>query len=266
MLKSIDKKPAYDLNKIKFATDQPTFERAVGLYHSGNVTKFKDHERGFSATVLGGSRYEVFVSNKKYDDGYCDCYLGQENTLCKHMVAVGIHAVSKGKPLSEDDMNFIEGPKSSNKTGELSKADLLGIKAEISGALRFIKSYDGPSRTWFAYQNSLDEGCNRLSHTFSQLPVSRVSAKIIIQTLIKLDNKLCHSGVDDSNGTVGGLIESSALMLLDYAKLVPECRKEFQALEDIDTCFGWEERLISKEAEERKRKAFEKKLNDLKSL
>lgn len=29
---------AYDLNKIKFATDEATFKRAVGLYESGNVT------------------------------------------------------------------------------------------------------------------------------------------------------------------------------------------------------------------------------------
>ena len=32
--------PSYDLDKIKFATDQSTYERAVGLYESGKVTRF----------------------------------------------------------------------------------------------------------------------------------------------------------------------------------------------------------------------------------
>jgi len=29
----------YDLNKIKFATDEATFTHAVGLYESGKVTE-----------------------------------------------------------------------------------------------------------------------------------------------------------------------------------------------------------------------------------
>ena len=31
--------PTYDLNKIKFATDEATFKRAVGLYESGKVAE-----------------------------------------------------------------------------------------------------------------------------------------------------------------------------------------------------------------------------------
>ena len=41
------------------------------------------------------------------------------------------------------------------------------FKAEISGALRYIKAYEGPSRIWFVYQDSLIEGRNRLSAIFS---------------------------------------------------------------------------------------------------
>ena len=32
--------PAYNLDKIKFATDTATFEKAIDLYESGKVTKF----------------------------------------------------------------------------------------------------------------------------------------------------------------------------------------------------------------------------------
>ena len=33
------KTPNFDLNKIKFATDEPTLEKAVALYESGKVTQ-----------------------------------------------------------------------------------------------------------------------------------------------------------------------------------------------------------------------------------
>ena len=41
--------PQYDLEKIKFGTDGPTFERAVDLYESGKITEFKIFMNGFSA-------------------------------------------------------------------------------------------------------------------------------------------------------------------------------------------------------------------------
>ena len=43
--------PKYDLDKIKFATDPPTFEKAVDLYEKGKVTKFEEGLNGFFATV-----------------------------------------------------------------------------------------------------------------------------------------------------------------------------------------------------------------------
>jgi len=88
--------PQYDLDKIKFATDGPTFERAVGLYEAGKVTQFEAVMDGFSAVVLGTKPYQVFVSARHFDRGSCECYLGQRDILCKHMVAVAIYAVLRG--------------------------------------------------------------------------------------------------------------------------------------------------------------------------
>lgn len=34
--------PKYNLNKIKFATDGPIFEKAVDLYEKGKVTQFEE--------------------------------------------------------------------------------------------------------------------------------------------------------------------------------------------------------------------------------
>ena len=100
-------KPKYDLDKIKFATDRPTFEKAVALYvyEGGKVTEFKDTGFTFTAAVLGTQPYKVFVSGENYDMGKCDCYLGKNDTLCKHMVAVAIYAVTGGKKLNDRTKN-----------------------------------------------------------------------------------------------------------------------------------------------------------------
>lgn len=234
----------YDLDKIKFATDRPTLERAIGLYESGKVRNFKAEGPGFSAVVLGTSPYSVYVSAKKYNAGTCSCYLGQSGALCKHMVAVALWAVMNGKPLTKADKQVASGPTCSGHVGSLTETGMKELKAEISAAVRYIKPYEGPSRIWFAYQDSLMEGCNRLSAIISTLPVSKQTARLLIDLLLRLDKKLSVGGVDDSDGTVGGFIEGVVNVLEEYAQLDPACIKTFQALQDRDTCFGWEESLV----------------------
>ncbi|MDP3778680.1 MAG: hypothetical protein Q8R30_01360 [bacterium] len=236
--------PTYDLDKIKFATDRQTFEKAVDLYESGKVMRFKEELNGFFATVLGSKPYNVYVDNRHYDRGDCDCYLGQNDTLCKHMVAVAIRAVTQGKPLADEDKKFISQPVCSGRLGELNREELAATKKAITAGMRYIKSYEGPSRIWFAYQNSLSEGCNRLSKIISDLPVGEQTAKLLVDTLLRLDDKLCRGGLDDSDGTVGGFIEETVQILREYGKLDSHCIKAFRTLENRETCFGWEEALI----------------------
>ena len=236
--------PKYDLNKIKFATDGPTFEKAVDLYQKGKVTKFEEGIGGYSAVVLGTKPYRVSVEARRYDLATCECYLGQNDMLCKHMVAVAIRAVTGGKSLTDEDKRLVSQATSSGRLEELSKEELAVIKKEITGAMKYIKSYNGLSRIWFSYQSSLSEGCNRLSKIVSELPISEQTAKLLIDMLLRLDNKLCRSGVDDSDGTVGGFIEETVQVLKEYAKLDPSCVKAFQKLKGKETCFGWEEPLL----------------------
>lgn len=61
------------------------------------VNKFKEDFGGYSAVVLGTRPYNVSVSSRYYDRGNCDCYLGQRDVLCKHMVATALYAVKNGK-------------------------------------------------------------------------------------------------------------------------------------------------------------------------
>ena len=236
--------PVYDLDKIKFGTGEPTYSRAVGLYENGKITKFEKDFRGYSAIVLGTHPYRVYVSSRHYDRGSCDCYLGQKETLCKHMVAVAIYAVKDGKELSDKDKELVSSPVCSEELGELSKEELAKIKKAITSAMRYIKGYTGPSKTWFAYQNSLDEGVCRLSELVSELPVSKQTAKLLVDMLLRLERKLCGGGVDDSNGTVGGFMEEVVFMLQKYIELDSKCIKTFEKLCGRETCFGWEEPLV----------------------
>ncbi len=239
--------PKYDLDKIKFATDGPTFEKAVSIYESGGVKSFRDNElSSFLAKVRGSGEnfYEVFVSARHYDEGNCNCYLGQNDTLCKHMVAVAIYAVKSGKPLTDEDRHLVSQPTCGGKLGILNKSELSAVKKSITGAMKYIKPYNGPSRIWFSYQNSLSEGCNRLSKIVSELPVSKQTVKLLVDMLLRLDDKLCRGGVDDSDGTVGRFIEEIVQMLKEYAKLDPSCAKAFSELKGKETCFGWEKPLL----------------------
>ena len=237
-------RPIYDLDKIKFSVGGPTYEKAVGLYEGGKVTKFEADFHGYSAVVLGTKPYRVYVDSRYHDRGECECYLGQNDTLCKHMVAVAIYAIMGGKALSKEDKELIDSPECSGELGELSKEELAETKKAITSAMRYIKAYTGPSKTWFVYQNSLDEGASRLSAIVSELPVSEQVAKLLISTLLRLDKKLCTGGVDDSNGTVGGFVYEVVDMLKKYAELDSKCIKAFKKLCNQSACFGWEEPLV----------------------
>lgn len=236
--------PSYNLDKIRYATDQATFERAVDLFERGKVTDVKADGIGYSATVVGSQSYRVYVHAKSYDRGGCDCYLGQKDVLCKHMVALAIHAVQNGKPLEPEEKQIQEAPTCSGRLGELSVDELTKTKADITAALRYVKAYRGPSRIWFAYQDSLSEGCRRLSPIVSRLPVSRQTAAVLVDVLLRLDKKLCFGGVDDSDGTVGGFMYDIVEVLKEFARLDERCIDAFGKIAGKDTCFEWDDSLM----------------------
>lgn len=59
--------PVYDLDKIKLATDGPTFEKAVDLYEGGKVTQFEEGIGGYSAVVIGTKPYRVSIEARRHD-------------------------------------------------------------------------------------------------------------------------------------------------------------------------------------------------------
>ena len=235
---------SYDLDKIKFATDEATFKRAVGLYESGKVTEVEQLGGHYTAVVLGTEPYRVSVSARNYKHGHCTCYLGQKDTLCKHMVALALYAVMDGGPLSDKDKRISCHIEFSGRSGVLKKEKLEALKKSITEAMRYIKPYHGPSRTWFANQDSLQEGCSRLSAIVSDLPVNKQMAEILVKLLLRLDRKLRVGGVDDSNGIVGGFMSEVVGMLEEFAQIDPSYISAFEPLAGRETCFGWEEPLV----------------------
>jgi hypothetical protein len=215
----------------------------LGLYESGKVTQFKEGVGGFSATVLGTQPYHVFVSSYRYNEGSCNCYVGQSDTLCKHMVVVAIYAVKGGDTLADDEKTVIAGPRFSGKIGGLSAEEMVNRKKEITEALKYIKPYNGPSRIWFRYQVSLQEGSNRLTKTVSELPASPQTAGLLVDLLVRLERKLM-SGVDDSDGTIGSCMTHIVVVLEEFVKLVPECAQKFRKLQNRQTSFDWEKPLL----------------------
>lgn len=194
--------------------------------------------------MLGTKPYRVSVSGRNYEHGHCTCYLGEKGTLCKHMVALAIHAVMNGKPLDDKDREFSRGVECSGRCGELNKEELEVLKKSITESMRYIKPYRGPSRTWFANQDSLREGCNRLSAVISGLPVSRQVADILVKLLLRLERKLSRGGVDDSNGIVGEFVGELVALLEEFSRVDPSCIASFEPLCEKEYCFGWEDSLV----------------------
>lgn len=237
--------PSYNLDKIKFIVPPQTFEKAVNLYERGRVKNFEDGIGSFSAVVYGTKPYRVSVEARNFGYSYCECYLGQNNTLCKHVIAVAIYSILRGGKLTKEEKKQITNPSSSGVIGELSKTELSLVKKEVTKSISYIKYYEGPSRTWFAYQDSLIEGVNRLSTIISKLPVSFQTADLVVNILLRLDKKLSN-GVDDSDGTIGDFMTETVEVLKEYSKIDKNIKKSFKKLEDIDSSFGWEEPLINK--------------------
>ena len=97
--------PTFTIQDIKYSVNSSMFERAQKLYESGKVQKISETPHGYEATVQGSSPYHVSLSRKHIDHGYCDCYMGQNDELCKHMLALGLavlHLSGKTKETKEE--------------------------------------------------------------------------------------------------------------------------------------------------------------------
>lgn len=225
------KKPNFTLRDLKYAVDEGVFKRAEDLFNKNKVQNIKEDSRGYDAIVQGTSSYHVSISVKHVDRGYCDCYMGQQDFLCKHMVALGLAILHSSGEVEETEKE------------EYSPTDLKAVKKLVSAAIRKIKTYQGPSSTWFSYQHSLDVGRAQIIEAIQNLPAGEENAKYLWNLVMKLSHKLAHDAVDDSNGTVGSCVSSLVEHLGAYIKSKPELKPILQKFTQDDTGFGFEEEL-----------------------
>ena len=221
--------PTFTIQDIRYSVDTLMFERAIKLFESGKVQHVSETPHGYKATVQGTSPYHVSLSSKHIDRGDCDCYMGQNDELCKHMLALGLavlHLSGKAEEFKEE-----------------SPENLDAVKQLVASGMRKIKPYNGPSKIWFSYQRELDVGSGIIEESVKNLPPNKENAKYLWSLVLKLSKKLSHGGVDDSDGTVGGCIYSLVEKCAGYAKAKPELKDMIQKFIDDDTGFGFEDLL-----------------------
>lgn len=96
-------KPKFSLQDIKYATDDAIFGRANKLFELGKVKNIKENPRDYSATVQGTSPYKVSLSKKDVLMSDCTCYMGKNDLLCKHVLALALAVLKlSGGSLQEE--------------------------------------------------------------------------------------------------------------------------------------------------------------------
>lgn len=203
------KQPAFSHDDVKFAADKATFERARNLYQSGKVKRISETPFGYSATVQGTHPYTVSLSSRRLDEGDCNCYMGQRDRLCKHMLALALAVL------------FHSGKIDETRTEDPPPTELAEVRKRVTAGMQKLQPYNGPSRIWFSYQRKLATGAGIIAHAVSGLPPTRQNADYLWRLIERLDRKLANT-VDDSDGVVGECAEKIIRQLADYAKQCPE--------------------------------------------
>jgi hypothetical protein len=221
--------PSFTIQDIKYSVDEPMFLRAQKLFETSKVQNIEESPHGYTATVQGTSPYHVSLSRKHIDRGYCDCYMGQNDQLCKHILALGLAVLNLSGQM--------------DKAEESSPDNLDEAKQFVAQGMRKIKSYNGPSKIWFSYQRELDVGSGIIEEAVKNLPPSKENANYLWKLVLKLSKKLSHGGVDDSNGTVGGCIFTLVAQCGRYAKENSDLKSMINKFTEDDTGFGFEEEL-----------------------
>ena len=224
------RQPGFTYDDIKFAEGQATFEGARKLYEAGKVKNISQNPYGYSATVQGTHPYSVSISLKRVDTGNCTCYLGQNDRLCKHMLALGLAVlILSGKT----DESQIETP---------APADLAQVKKLVTSGMQKLQHYTGPSRTWFGYQRRLATGAGIIAHAVSALPATKQNAAFLWSIIERIDKKLANV-VDDSDGVVGDCAYRIIQQLANYAKESPELLPVIKQYAARKTNFEFEDTL-----------------------
>ncbi len=241
--------PHYTIPDIQIGVGDHEFQKGMKILKRGGVRNVQADSFGWRADVAGskaGQWYAVSVGARAFDDGACTCYLGKNDELCKHMIALAIHVVREYRPEGAAVLaQPLDHAVCSGEIRAITEDEAKNAKSAVTAALRHIKPYDGPSRTWFRYQDSLTRGCRLVLLAVSELPICERSVDIVIDILKRLDRKLM-GGVDDSDGTVGACMEELVELLNLFSDmhppLIPHINKKLPEGEVFDWQTGYQHR------------------------
>lgn len=224
--------PKFSIDDVKFSASESIYKRAQDLFSSGKIVDYLAHRTGYSAVVKGGDDYSVTLSATRIDYGNCTCYMGQNDELCKHILALALYALHENGQI---DSNC-------QPVGR-SKLDFADAKQHITAGVRKFRAYSGPSKTWFSYQRGLDVGAGMVIEGVQQLEPSLENAKYLWKLTLRVCKKLSHGGIDDSNGTVGNAVYETIYTIAEMATENEQIRDHAQANFTDDTGFGFEDDL-----------------------
>ena len=223
--------PKFTLQDVKYADSPEMFARAEKIYRDGKVrnTSKIGIDRGYQGIVEGSKSYNVWVSARRVDEGNCTCYMGQNDMLCKHMLALAIAILDASGKLK----------------GTLPPTDLLKAKKFVNEGMKKVRTYHGPSRIWFSYQRTLATGAGIITEGVRGLSATPKNAQYLWSLVLRISNKLAIGGIDDSDGVIGDCVGNLVAQLGKYAKESPKLQKIILAYCKDDTGFGFENDLRS---------------------
>lgn len=223
--------PKFTYRDVRYSVDDALFSRALKLFTGKKIVDFRHDLAGYSAKVLGTQSYTVHVAQRAVDYGLCDCYMGKNDILCKHMIAVGLEVLHRTGKIGSD-----------GKPCENPPSSLEERKALVTAGLRKITAYDGPSSTWFAYQAKLDVGAAMMYEAIQGVEPSVENANFLWDIVKRVDRKLA-GGVDDSNGTVWPVASEAVRLLAGWSRDSAEIRALAIRLAKTKTSAGFHEEL-----------------------
>ena len=224
--------PKFTFEEVRYADTTATFNRALKLYESGKVGPISLDRLGYYAIIMGTHPYQVNISAKRVDECSCDCYLGQHDRLCKHVLALALgvlHATGK-----------ISHPRTMLSISKSPEE----AKQAIREGMKKLRHYSGPSRVWFSYQRSLAAGSGMIAEAVTSLPPTKENARFLWRLIERLDKKLANT-VDDSDGVVGECTATIIRRLADYAVQAPEIVPTILAFCNRETAFNFGDELRS---------------------
>ena len=112
-----------DGDSLQAITDTRTFRRGREYARAGRVEKIQEHDSAIEAPVRGTHSYRTKLWQAAGKLRFsCSCPLGEEETCCKHVVALGLAWLGEGPPPGDQE----EDPAASDLMAEIHAEDLRG--------------------------------------------------------------------------------------------------------------------------------------------